>query len=206
MSHKSDGAHDTKVWVVAALALVFLSLLTCIAGGTFLIFTIAWRDQPLAENAPPQRKITEPPGKNPLKGDNIDLADARLNGSWSGAYHYPEAIKRKPVPFDIKITQAGKSVSAFTKEPNTFGKKGEPRLYANCRGTFDSQTGNVTWTKTYDGTAGVRSSAEYRGQLSPDSTQIDGTWTIRGEGQPDFGGSFTLQKLNGDKKEPDKGP
>lgn len=114
----------------------------------------------------------------------------RFSGVWSGTYHYPQNSGLKRVNFHVIMVHDGTRLVGFIKEPNTFAEQVEPWLHAVCRGRFDEPTGKLTFTKTYDGTAGEDHEVEYNGLLSGDGTKIEGTWTI-----PDVhSGGFTLQK------------
>lgn len=117
-----------------------------------------------------------------------------LNGSWSGVYHYPDDTM-PPVRFNFKIVQEGDGITGKMKEPNTFGDPNEAYLYANCRGKVDREKRTVTYIKTYDGTGGISHDVEYTGKLNEKGTRIDGMWTIRQPGFPDYSGKFTLDRL-----------
>lgn len=121
----------------------------------------------------------------------------RVTGVWRGEFSYPPAEEeRPPVKFRMVMIQDGNVVVGLIKEPNTFGKrKDEPWLHAGFKGRFDRQTGKLTFTKTYDGTAGVDHSVEYKGSIARDGITIEGTWIIRHEDKPDYSGRFTLRKL-----------
>ncbi len=125
--------------------------------------------------------------------------DRRLTGLWAGRYSYPDT--RPPVAFHLNLVQEDRRLAGTTKEPNTFWQysvrisRNEPYLYANCKGSFDGSNGRVNFIKTYDGTAGADSSAEYNGFLSADRTKIVGIWIVREPGQPELRGTFTLQKI-----------
>jgi hypothetical protein len=127
----------------------------------------------------------------------VKVADAKelsIAGSWTGAYHYPDDAL-PPVRFNFKIEQQADRVTGKMKEPNVFGDPNEEFLYANCRGTLDREKRTVTFTKTYDGTAGISHDVEYSGKLSDNGSRIEGTWSIRQEGVPEFSGKFILEKL-----------
>jgi hypothetical protein len=113
-----------------------------------------------------------------------------LSGVWTGSYEYPAGEDRKPVDFQAVVVHHGKKVFGFLKERDTFAKSEEPWLHSTLRGRFDGKTGKLTFTKTYDGTAGQDHEAEFTGERSRDKKKVEGTWTA-GEGAP---GRFTIQK------------
>jgi hypothetical protein len=117
----------------------------------------------------------------------------KLTGMWTGVYSYPKETGQDPVKFQMVIIQDGTTVVGFIKEKNTFGKRDEPWLHATFKGSFDVKTGKLTFTKTYDGTAGADHDVAYSGQ-SKDG-KVEGAWTIGMAGQADFSGAFTLDKL-----------
>jgi len=108
------------------------------------------------------------------------------------------------VKFEMKIVQSGAEFRANTKEPNTFWEfnprvsRDEPHLFANCTGYADDQSGRMSWTKTYDGTAGADGVVHYTGRLSRDGSEIEGTWTIRTPGKADFSGRFKMVRDDAD--------
>ena len=114
-----------------------------------------------------------------------------FSGVWLGSNAYPEDSKLEPVKFKMIAIQHGKLVTGVMKETNTFGNKDEPWLHSTFRGHFDEKTGKLTFTKTYDGTAGVDHDVEYSGEPTKDRKKVEGAWTVPGE----LNGRFTLEKL-----------
>jgi hypothetical protein len=114
---------------------------------------------------------------------------AALMGLWEGEYSYPQDTMQEPVKFKLVLIQDGNTVAGFIKEPNTFGQRKEPHLHAVFKGTFDPKTAKLTFTKTYDGTAGVEHDVEYSGDLSKDGKKVEGKWTLEGAN-----GNFTLER------------
>lgn len=114
-----------------------------------------------------------------------------LQALWTGTYEYLADADQGAVKFGMTFAKVGNKFVARTSESNTFGDDPatNPKLFADCKGAYDPDSGKVTWTKTYDGTANVSHAVEYAGTLSEDGTRIDGTWTI-GE----VSGKFTLKK------------
>lgn len=121
----------------------------------------------------------------------LSLAEeVRLSGRWEGTYSYPEGVPVEPVKFDLIMVHEEAKVEGTIKEPNTFGPRNlEPWLHADFKGTFDEKTGKLTYTKTYDGTAGVSHDVEYIGTVSKDGQTVEGKWTL-----PGLSGTFTLKR------------
>ena len=116
-----------------------------------------------------------------------------LTGIWNGTYFYPPNAEN-PAQFVkfwmIALDRDGK-ISGFIKEPNTFGQVDAPWLHSTYKGGLDGTTGKLSFTKTYDGTAGVSHNVEYTGELAADGAMVSGEWQI-----PDsWGGRFTLNKV-----------
>jgi len=113
----------------------------------------------------------------------------RLTGVWRGEYRYPGG-GQAPVKFELVLVQDRNTVGGVIKEPNTFGNQPAPFLAAVCRGKFDAAAGKLTFTKTYDGTAGPNHDVAYSAALSKDGAKLDGTWDLGG-----FSGTFTLSRV-----------
>jgi hypothetical protein len=121
----------------------------------------------------------------------------RLTGVWRGWFQYPQGAVQPPVCFQLVLVQDGGTVVGFIKEPNTFGTRREPWLAAVLKGRFDAQTGKLTLTKTYDGTAGPSHDVEYTGAVSKDGNKVEGDWDIGGAG-----GTFTLERVRNTRSGP----
>jgi hypothetical protein len=116
---------------------------------------------------------------------------APLTGIWEGEYQYTQAADLKPVAFTLIMVQDGEKLTGAIKETNTFGEQSSPWLHAMAEGHFDKETREFTFTKTYDGTGGIKHDVIYKGRLSKDGKSTEeGTWNIPGSNQ----GSFTLRK------------
>jgi hypothetical protein len=102
-----------------------------------------------------------------------------LSGIWTGTYYYSSGNKQQPVQFIFNFSQTG--CSGRSEEPNTFGEKSAPKLFANlsCSVTSLSAGQVITIVKTYDGTGGVSHSVLYTGTVSPDMRTIYGRWAIK---------------------------
>lgn len=119
----------------------------------------------------------------------------RFSGTWSGSYDYPAGVvDRNGTPlretrFWLVLLYDGEEVRGYLTEPNTFGQPEEPWLHALVKGTFDPDTGELVFTKEYDGTGDVDHTVEYRGQPADTDQSVSGSWTING-----FGGTFEMQR------------
>ncbi len=105
-----------------------------------------------------------------------------LTGVWHGLYQYP--VYREPVYFVATLIDAGSFLSGTTHESEV-GETGAPlTLFATIEG---SKTGNlVSFTKTYDGSAGWDHAVAYDGALNGDATEIEGEWRIGVEARGRF--------------------
>jgi hypothetical protein len=109
-------------------------------------------------------------------------ASESLTGVWHGLYSYE--VFREPVYFVATLIDAGSSVSGTTHE-SEIGETGSPlTLFASIEGT--KRGSSVMFTKTYDGSGGWEHSVSYDGSLSPDATEIEGTWSIGHEASGRF--------------------
>jgi uncharacterized caspase-like protein len=127
--------------------------------------------------APPQQSIAPPPA--PLT--------ASISGTWTGNYSY--ANGNPPVVFTVSFGPGG--CSGRSEEPNTFGDKSAPKLFANLSCSATSLTAGqvITIKKTYDGTGGVSHSVIYTGTVSSDLRSISGRWAVN-----NARGSFTMAR------------
>lgn len=120
-------------------------------------------------------------------------AEPDLTGVWNGTYHYPMATEREPVQFTLFLAQDGAKISGLITEPNSFAEGADddsPRLHATVKGTYDADSREINFVKSYDGTAQTDHDVEYSGQLSQPGNKVNGKWEI----SADFGGRFTLEK------------
>jgi hypothetical protein len=127
---------------------------------------------------------TNPDIPRPPRPERVTIA-----GEWNGTYFYPAGSNQRPVIF--KFTFGSNGCSGRSSEPNTFGDKSAPQLFANLRCSVSALTPGqiVTITKQYDGTGGVSHSVVYSGTVSADLRRIDGQWTIG-----TTTGRFTMQR------------
>jgi hypothetical protein len=110
-------------------------------------------------------------------GKEIDTHAGRWSGYWSGTQTFPETPKRSPLKFTLIIVEKGKGdMIGYCNERNTSGKGDDPWVHSTVRGHIDDPTGQVVFTKAYDGTAGVTDQIEFKGTLADDAQGISGTW------------------------------
>ncbi len=101
-----------------------------------------------------------------------------LAGLWEGAYHYPPDSGREPVKFWLLLVPASTQAAGFIKEVNTFGKDNEPWLHAVVKGGYEAKSRELSFTKTYDGTSATVHDVKYKGRVSSNADQVNGTWDI----------------------------
>jgi hypothetical protein len=136
--------------------------------------------------APATQVASVQPGAGPAspagQGANARAAPTQslFDGQWAGSYDYGNGSNNRAVQFAMVLKADGARVFGRTLEPNTFGGNAK-QLNANLQGTL--QGGNVTFTKTYDGSGGYSQSVQYSGVLSRDGSSITGTWELRSGNQ-----------------------
>jgi hypothetical protein len=120
-------------------------------------------------------------------------ATSSLTGVWHGLYSYDVAMD--PVYF-VATLMSGESWISGTSHEAEIGQFGEPlTLFASLDGTRAEL--QIDFIKTYDGTGSWSHSVQYSGTLSPDRTEIEGTWlVVEADGQP-FTGRFLMIRSNG---------
>jgi len=97
-----------------------------------------------------------------------------FEGTWSGHYYY-QGEPVDEVAFTATFTQEGMRIKGNIVEPNTFGSTDAANLQATVEGEV-TDTGEIKFIKTYDGTGGVTHSVEYKGQRKKHA--VNGGWTI----------------------------
>jgi hypothetical protein len=123
----------------------------------------------------------------------LSAAETDVTGVWTGKYEYPAGSMQAPVEFTIIFLQKGDDLTGHVKETNTFGKQPEPFLHSSLKGRLNKETRDLTFTKTYDGTAGASHSVEYSGRIAEDGATVDGgSWKLGG-----LSGTFLLSKVEG---------
>jgi hypothetical protein len=99
-----------------------------------------------------------------------------LTGVWQGMYSYPGI--GEPTPFTATLIQMGSSLSGSTHETTRVGRWRRATLCAIVDGVRSGSS--VTFTKTYDGSAGWKHTVSYEGVVDADGTEIEGQWKVRG--------------------------
>ena len=110
-----------------------------------------------------------------------------LAGTWVGRYLYPDGRRSVDFVFVFETdTCRGRS-----EEPNTFGDKSAPKLFANlaCDSLFVGPGEKIIIAKTYDGTGNISHSAIYTGIISADLSEIAGQWAVG-----DARGAFNMRR------------
>jgi hypothetical protein len=101
---------------------------------------------------------------------------ASLSGQWHGLYSYPSFFE--PVYFVATLVSFGVQFSGTTHEAAE-GRDGAPlKSFAVVDGSLAAQ--DVSFLKTYDGSANRSHAINYEGTLSSDGMEIEGTWAIPG--------------------------
>jgi hypothetical protein len=97
-----------------------------------------------------------------------------LTGVWQGLYSYPRFYD--PVYFVATLIAFGETFSGNTHEAAE-GRLGAPlQSFAHIDGSIAGQ--DISFRKTYDGTAGRDHVILYEGTLASDGMEIEGTWSI----------------------------
>jgi len=100
-------------------------------------------------------------------------------GVWTGTWHQPKEKGLTPVKIQVLLVHQGDGVTGLIKEPNSSeANKQEPYLHASLKGKYDDKTGRLTFTKTYDGTAGEKHTVNCAGKVSFDRAMLEGLWTL----------------------------
>jgi hypothetical protein len=123
-------------------------------------------------------------------GADDEKAREANTGVWRGVYNYPDGSGQEPVKFTLVMMQNGTTIAGFLREPNSFGRQGEPWLHSVIKGTLD-KSGELVFTKTYDGTGGQSHDVQYTGKAADDGKKFEGTWSLGGA----EGGTFELTRV-----------
>lgn len=92
------------------------------------------------------------------------------------------------VKFSLVAVSEGGEVKGYMRESNTFGDEAAPWLTSVFTGTIDEASGEIQFTKQYDGNGGQAHAVEYEGMLNGETGS--GTWSIG-----DQEGTFSLRKV-----------
>lgn len=104
-------------------------------------------------------------------------ASAGLSGDWVGGYI--SADKSDVNTFNVKLTQAGRSLLGTVYEVNAFGDSSRA-LFLTSTVTGSINGSQVRFTKTYDGSGGVSHAVSYVGTLDAGGRRIRGTYDASG--------------------------
>jgi hypothetical protein len=140
------------------------------------------------DSAPPSTSGSAPGALSPgLPGSTVL---AGLAGTWRGAYFYANS-RQRPVEFVLTLEVEGGVCRGRTEEPNTFGHRSAPKLFASVQCSLTTGTGfpRLVMRKVYDGTGGQSHAVDYVGELSADGRSLTGTWSLAGGS-----GSFRLSR------------
>jgi hypothetical protein len=100
-----------------------------------------------------------------------------LTGVWDGRYSYPRRLS--PVPFTAVMLETGHTITGTIHEQPPDGPSAGRTRNAVFEG--ERRMWSVDFTKTYDPPGpGFNRPVLYRGQLSSDFNEIEGTWTVLG--------------------------
>jgi hypothetical protein len=123
----------------------------------------------------------------------VGQTTSSLTGVWHGLYSYD--VVMDPVYF-VATLMSGVSWISGTSHEATHGQEGLPlTLFASLNGNrTDIQ---IEFTKTYDGTGGWSHAVAYSGTLSPDATEIEGTWAVPQGIGVTFTGRFLMIRSRG---------
>jgi hypothetical protein len=116
-----------------------------------------------------------------------------LTGVWHGLYSYDVAMA--PVYFVATLMSGGSWISGTSHEACNEIVGQALTLFANLDGTIEGS--KINFVKTYDGSGGWDHSVPYSGTLSPDATEIEGTWQIVEAGYAPVYGRFLMIRSSG---------
>jgi len=112
-------------------------------------------------------------------------APESLTGVWDGVFSYPRVYK--PTPFTAILFEVRSSLSGTIHEVSTSGRMAGQRLDAMVEGSRSAN--EVRFVKIYPpGASNHGRPIDYVGLVNADATEIEGTWTIRG----DWSGKFLM--------------
>jgi hypothetical protein len=97
-----------------------------------------------------------------------------LTGVWDGMFSYPRMLP--PTTFTAVLFETGAVLSGTTHEISSHAQSAGRTLHASIEGVRSGA--DVRFTKVYE--ADSRAPVDYVGLVNADATEIEGTWTIRG--------------------------
>jgi outer membrane protein assembly factor BamE (lipoprotein component of BamABCDE complex) len=103
-------------------------------------------------------------------------AAVSLAGTWRGLYSYgPQGVR--PVEFTLTVSGSAEGFVGRMWEPATFGNGTSDKLFADISGQV-TPSGDIRFTKKYDGTGGVSHSVTYEGSLDEMGRTVEGRWAL----------------------------
>ena len=100
-----------------------------------------------------------------------------LAGDWQGGYISSDGADVNT--FNVKLAQAGGTISGTIYEVNAFGDASRALfLTSTFNGTASGR--QVRFTKTYDGSGGASHSVSYSGTLDGNNRRVTGTYNADG--------------------------
>jgi hypothetical protein len=112
----------------------------------------------------------------------------KLTGLWKGTNDPPKGSEIPKVELSMILFHQGDDIIGFVKEPRASPDGSNPWFHARIKGTFDEKSGEIKFTKTYDGTAKATTEEKYTGKF--DDEQLSGQRKV---GDNDSG-TFTLKR------------
>jgi len=110
-----------------------------------------------------------------------------ITGTWHGTFYYDDtARKGESGTFTVTMVQDGSKVSGGITEPNTFGPANLTTLTSTFSGTFDPDSGQINFTKTYDYD---HHEVSYRGMFESSGREAAGRWHIG-----DYAGTWGMRR------------
>jgi hypothetical protein len=120
-------------------------------------------------------------------------AHCDLTGAWHGLYSYDQAPT--PVYFVATLMNGATWVSGTSHEAVNEIPCQDLTLFATLDGQLSGHA--ISFTKTYDGTGGWSHRVPYQGTISPDVSEIEGTWSIHEVGYLPTRGRFLMIRNSG---------
>jgi len=102
---------------------------------------------------------------------------ASLTGAWSGAYRYAHNAMPETV-FNAQIEEVAGAFTGAVQEPNLTRPALATVATSDIEGVRSGQT--VTFTKFYDGSAGMAHAVHYEGSVNAALNRIEGRWRLAG--------------------------
>ncbi|HMC92488.1 MAG TPA: hypothetical protein VKI45_08520 [Allosphingosinicella sp.] len=124
------------------------------------------------------------------------MSEADLSGRWHGFYSYGGHVHA--CPFEAELRDHGGELVGVSFEIAAFGPNPGSTLTAQLEGR--RQGSAVDFAKSYDEVALAGYSIHYAGTLADGGNEIEGTWTIPGQGK----GTFLMVREGGAEAEEER--